>query len=230
MTPKFRVVTATRESQQGFFSNTALGRSLALTVPIHPNVEVRLFANNTAGLPAVYNIALRESASDPAILVFVHDDVYFCDFFWPNHILWGLATFDIIGVAGNRRRLPKQSAWNTVDDNRTWDDREQLSGVLAHGPTYPPDKLWIFGPPCQEVKLLDGVILAARSETLLAKNVGFDERFDFHFYDMDFCRQAESQKLRMGTWIVSLIHMSLGNSGSPSWKQAYATYLDKWNS
>lgn len=230
MNQKLRIVTATRGSPQGFFSNTALGRSLVLTRPIHPNVELRLFSNNSAGLPALYNVALREAESDPAILLFVHDDVYLCDFFWPNQVLSGLAAYDIIGVAGNRRRLPNQSAWNTVDADGSWDERQHLSGILAHGPSYPPDRLWVFGSAGQEVKLLDGLLLAARSEALLAASIRFDERFDFHFYDMDLCRQAELRKLRMGTWFISVIHMSLGNAGSPAWRQAYSKYLDKWQS
>ena len=231
MTTKFRVITATRESRDGFFANTALGHSLGLTARLlHPHVELRLFPSNTSGLPRVYNIALREAASDPAILIFIHDDVYLCDFFWPNQVLAGLERFDVIGVAGNKRRVPNQSAWNTVDEAGTWDDRQYLSGVVAHGQVFPPKPLWIFGPTCQEVKLLDGLMLIARSDTLLSREVGFDERFDFHFYDMDFCRQAESHNLRMGTWSISLFHMSLGGAGSPSWREGYAKYLEKWKS
>jgi hypothetical protein len=71
-------------------------------------------------------------------------------------------------------------------------------------------------------------LLAARSETLLAKGVEFDERFDFHFYDMDFCRTAERQALRMGTWSLSVIHESGGTYGTPAWRGAYQRYLDKW--
>jgi hypothetical protein len=41
--------------------------------------------------------------------------------------------------------------------------------------------------------VLDGLLLAARSETLLSNQLTFDERFDFHFYNMDFCRQAEEK-------------------------------------
>jgi hypothetical protein len=227
---KIRVVTATRLSQEEFLLRTPLGRSISLTKPLYPHLEVRLFADNAKGLPAVYNAAIGEAACDPAILVFVHDDVYFCDFFWPTRVLEGLSVFDIIGIAGNRRRLPLQSAWNTIDAKGTWDDRNQLSGILAHGSDYPPRHLWVFGPPCQPVKLLDGLLLAASSNLLLARGVGFDERFDFHFYDMDFCRRAESREVRMGTWAISLIHMSLGSAGSSEWTKAYSIYLDKWGS
>ena len=108
MTTKVRIVAGTRESRDGFFEKTALGRSLKLTAPLHPNLELRLFPGGNAGLPLIYNVALREAEADPAVLVFVHDDVYFCDFYWPHHVLAGLQMFDVIGIAGNKRRVPNQ--------------------------------------------------------------------------------------------------------------------------
>jgi GT2 family glycosyltransferase len=80
------------------------------------------------------------------------------------------------------------------------------------------------------VKLLDGFFLAVRSETLLSKGIRFDETFDFHFYDMDFCRQAEEHGLRMGTWTLSAVHESGGSFGTSAWQQGYQKYLDKWKS
>src|SRR5271166_1343502 len=99
MSPPFRFVCATRMTQEEFFAKAALGRSLVHYIG-HVRVELRLFPSNTAGLPAVYNQALRESAAQPAILLFAHDDIYLSDFFWPARVLEGLAAHDILGVAG----------------------------------------------------------------------------------------------------------------------------------
>jgi GT2 family glycosyltransferase len=52
----------------------------------------------------------------------------------------------------------------------------------------------------EEVKLLDGVMMAIRSQNLIARDLRFDARFHFHFYDLDFCCQAEIKGIRMGTW------------------------------
>lgn len=227
MSIKFRVVCATRETKEQF-ARTALGRSMAL-LP-YPFVELRLFASNSSGLPTLYNTALREAERDPAILVFVHDDVFLYDLFWPNHIHEGLRSFDIIGLAGNKRRVAAQPAWRFLDDKLTRDDRANLSGMLAHGSQWPPDYVSYYGHPYQQVKLLDGVLLACASETLLSRNIAFDERFDFHFYDLDLCRQAELANLRLGTCTVSVMHASDGKFGSPSWRAGYAEYLKKWQS
>jgi hypothetical protein len=228
MSIKFRFVCATRETREDFPIKTALGRSLAAYR--YPFVQLRLFPSNSNGLPMLYNTALREAADDPAILIFVHDDVLMCDLFWPNTVFSGLRAFDILGVAGNRRRLPNQPSWFFTDAQLNRDTAENLSGVVAHGTTFPPENVSVYGPPCQQVKLMDGLMMIAKSETLLSKNIRFDERFDFHFYDMDFCRQAEEQNLRMGTWTISLIHRSGGAFGTPGWRAAYAKYLEKWGS
>jgi len=47
----------------------------------------------------------------------------------------------------------------------------------------------------------------------MIKNLGFDERFGFHFYDLDLCRQAEQRGIRTGTWPISVVHESGGNFG-----------------
>jgi hypothetical protein len=226
--PKFRIVCATRESRENFSARTALGRSLAMFP--YPFVELRLFPSNTTGLPGLYNLALREAAGDPATLIFMHDDVQFLDFFWPNHIYEGLRSFDVIGLAGNKRRVAGQPAWRFIDDKMTRDERGNLSGIVAHGAQWPPGYVSYYGPPYQRVKLLDGLLIACASQTLLSNEISFDERFDFHFYDLDFCRQAELKDLRLGTGSVSVLHESDGKFGTPEWRAAYAEYLKKWRS
>jgi hypothetical protein len=223
---KVKLIVATRASQQDFYIKTATGRSLAFHKP--PFLEVRLFPNNTEGLPALYNRAIRESSKDPATLVFAHDDLHILDFYWFNRIAEGLNYFGVIGLAGNRRRVPKQPSWAFIDTNFTWDAPENLSGVVGHGTGFPPSNLSIFGSPRQQVALLDGLLLASESKTLLENNLTFDERFKFHFYDLDFCRQAELKNITCGTWDLSLIHESGGSFGSDAWKASYLQYLEKW--
>jgi GT2 family glycosyltransferase len=100
--------------------------------------------------------------------------------------------------------------------------------VVGHGAGFPPKKICTYGPSGQEVKLLDGLMLVAHSETLIRHRLQFDEQFPFHFYDMDLCRQAEAQGVKMGTWPISVVHESAGNFRSESWQQGYAQYLKKW--
>jgi hypothetical protein len=228
---KIRFVCATRESQEEFLAKSPLGRSLPYyrTFPPRQRIELRLFKKNTKGLPAVYNTAIEEAKSDPAILVFIHDDVYLSDYYWAEHLLEGLGVFDIVGLAGNRRRAHGQASWMYLNGAFERDRDENLSGVIGHGAGFPNlIELSAYGPPGQEVKLLDGVMLAVRSEVLIDKGVRFDPQFSFHFYDLDFCRQAEQRGIRMGTWAISLIHGSAGKLGGKTWSAAYRKYLDKY--
>jgi len=224
---KIRLVCATRVSLEEFSTQTALGKSLAL-YGYYPFIEARVFDRNALGLPKIYNQAIEEAKSSPAILVFLHDDVHLCDFHWPLHLLEGLEQFHVVGIAGNIRRVPGQPSWAFVNDELKWDSRLNLSGSVAHGTGYPCKDLLFYGPSMQEVKLLDGLMLACKSRFLHEKGIRFDERFDFHFYDLDFCRQAEAKGMRMGTWPISVVHESSGNLKSDAWKAGYRKYLDKW--
>lgn len=219
-------VVATRESAADFYEKTATGRSLKLYN--FPFLEVRLFPDNRTGLPQLYNSVIRDLGAQPSLMVFAHDDLHLLDFYWADRLLEAVRRFHIVGLAGNKRRVPRQPGWAFVDDKLTWDAPENLSGVVGHGSGFPPRNLSVFGPPGQQVKLLDGLLLATHSTTLAASGLTFDERFEFHFYDMDFCRAAEVKNLTCGTWPLPIVHESGGSFQSDAWRAAYAAYLAKW--
>ena len=225
---KIRFVVATRENREGFFSRTATGRSLSLYR--FPYVDLFLKDQNRAGLPVVYNQAIEAAKTDPAILIFIHDDVHLCDFYWPIRVWNALKEFQLVGMAGNRRRVPNQPGWAFINTQFTCDSAENLSGVVGHGNGFPPVNLSVFGPSRQKVVLLDGLMLITHSRTLINHQIRFDERFDFHFYDLDLCRQAEAKGLKMGTWPISVVHESGGNFTSEGWQTGYRKYLEKWGS
>ena len=224
---RVRIVCATRRTRAEFFSDSPLARSLA--AHRGGDFEWLVFEQNSRGLAEVYNEAIRQSVLDPGVLVFVHDDVWICDFFWVDRLLDALGEFDVVGIAGNRRRLPRQPAWAFVE-SMEWDAPQYLSGVVGWGSGFPPDGISLFGRPGAEVCLLDGLFLAIRSDLLHRHQLSFDEQFKFHFYDMDFCRQCEQKGLRMGTWPISVIHQSGGSFGSLAWQAARVRYLQKWTS
>jgi hypothetical protein len=222
-----RIICATRASRDSFLSSTATGKSIRSFINAS-KVEVRLFAENKIGLSKVYNIAIRESKNNPAILVFMHDDIWISDFFWAERIRSNITRFDVLGLAGNKRRLPFQPGWFFINDKFEADFSTNLSGVVGHGQSFTSFSVQYYGLPEQPCLLLDGLFLAAKSETLLSNNIFFDERFTFHFYDLDFCRTLENAKLTMGTFSLSVIHQSGGSFNSLAWQQAFDLYLKKW--
>ena len=139
---KVRVVVASQTNQADFFERTATGRSLNLYR--FPFIDVRLFPENRAGLPKIYNSVIEESVDDPCMLIFMHDDVHIIDYYWVDQLLAGLNRFEVVGIAGNKRRIPRQPSWLFLDTYRTQDRSENLSGVIGHGPGFPPRVLNVF--------------------------------------------------------------------------------------
>ena len=221
------IVSATRLQEDNFWEKAALGLSLR-RLSFDPRLIPRIAFANSRGLPDVFNA--RILAQDPAeILVFVHDDVWLDDYYLADRLVAACQAFDVIGVAGNRRRVSAQPAWVFVDSKLTPDQDANLSGGVAHG-AMPFGDVSSYGPAPAECKLLDGVFLAAKKASLTGRGVLFDPTFDFHFYDMDFCRTADEKGLRLGTWPICLTHQSGGAFNSPAWQQKYSLYLKKWGS
>jgi GT2 family glycosyltransferase len=220
------VISATRRTETDFWQNAALGVSLRRLAEDDKRLVARVAYENRLPLPDLFNICIRDNTAGD-VLVFIHDDVWIDDYYFGDRILDALQTFDIVGVAGNRRRLAGQPAWAFVDDVFTLDDRANLSGAIAHG-DHPFGEVSMFGATPAECELLDGVFLAARREALAGREVLFDPRFDFHFYDLDFCRTARSKGLRLGTWPICLTHQSAGAFNTPPWHDKLRLYREKW--
>lgn len=225
--PKIEIVSATRLAEKDFWIRSALGLSLRRLSQHEGRLIANISFENTHGLPAIYNAAIADSG-DSDILVFVHDDVWINDNFFSDRVIEGLARFDVIGVAGNRHRA-NGPAWAFVDTRLTWDDRARLTGSIGSG-SDPFSPILYFGYAPAECQLLDGVFLCARRSTLVKRGISFDPRFDFHFYDLDFCRNSRRKGLRLGTWPVCLTHQKTVSAfGSDAWHRAYEAYREKWD-
>ena len=219
------IIAATTRDRRGFERHTRLGRSLA-RLSSDPLVESAVAYLNSEGLPAVFNRQICEKNKD-YILAFAHDDARLEDGDLAARLNEAVTAFHIVGVAGNKRRSPLQPGWAFPDDSLAWDDPANLSGAVGHF-LAAGKRVSRYGPAPQECTLLDGVFLAASASTLLKSGVKFDERFKFHFYDLDFCRSAELAGLSLGTWPIALTHQSGGSFGSPEWKGQLRLYRDKW--
>lgn len=225
--PRVAFVAATRYSEKKFWTDSALGISLQ-RFRSDSKVDIHLFYGNALGLPTVYNRAL-ESSNGVDIIVFLHDDVWLADEDLYGKLKAALARFDVVGVTGNVRRIAYQPSWafsGARDGKIIW-DHDYLSGAIRHGSADHHENT-SFGPSPARCELLDGVFLACRRNVLVRRQVRFDERFDFHFYDMDLCRIARHAGLKLGTWPIDLVHQSEGAFGSEGFMKAYASYLDKW--
>lgn len=228
--PPLLIVSASRESPQLFMTETALGRSVARLKS--QGVDLRLMAtcDNKASLASVYNRALTKDYLGH-IIAFVHDDVWIDDVFLAEHLHDALSRHDVVGVAGNRNRLPLQAAWPFPVKKGEWDRRDNLLGAVAHevAGKNSPEQVTSYGAARGSARLMDGVLLAVRGSVAIPAGLRFDESFPFHFYDLDFCRSAEVRGLRLGVWPLAITHQSGGNFSSLDWHAAWASYASKWN-
>lgn len=224
---KIIFVVPSRHSGEDFFEKSAVAKSLK---PFLSNsVELLIYPNGNSSLPSVFNHAIKNSqyeASD--IFIFCHDDFYILDFYWIDKLIDGLSKYDVVGFAGNSERLPMQPSWLFSDISLTSYNRNTLSGIVAHGKSLPPEHLSIYGPPDQEVELLDGLFLGMSGSTIDKNNLSFDDQFAYDFYDLDFCRLARSKNLKLGTLPISVMHESGGNFNTQRWKDSYKDYIKKW--
>jgi len=222
------LVSATRHDESVFWHSSALGKSLINYRDIK-NLKINIHYSNTLGLPAIYNEYIK-SVSSSDILLFIHDDIWLDDPDWLHKTLKALEQYDIVGIAGNVRFGPFQPGWifkAIVNGQFVW-DTGYLSGTVAHG-KYGNGKKNNYGPTPMECKVIDGLFIAARCSYLRRGRVMFDERFKFHFYDLDFCRSANKAGLTIGTWPIALTHQSGGAYGTPLWQESYSSYLAKWS-
>jgi GT2 family glycosyltransferase len=216
-------VTATRGTKSDF-AHRPLGRSFQ-RMSSDSTLRLAVVENNRQGLSKVFNRFITEDIRGHNV-VFVHDDLWLDDMFLSDRIRAALEMFDVVGVAGNQRLVSGAPAWHVKNDEMEW-DTEFLSGIVSHGagPFGAPS---VYGPTPAPVQLLDGVLIAARVSALLDAGVRFDERFDYHFYDLDFSRQANLAKLSVGTWPIAVTHTSPGAFGTSGWQEGLKLYRDKW--
>jgi GT2 family glycosyltransferase len=222
---EIEVVSATRFAESDFWKKSALGLSLS-RLKVDKRIASWISFENRRGLPDVYNSRINADRGIQ-ILVFLHDDVWIEDQFFSDRLIEGLKTYDVLGVAGNRRRTRFQPAWCFANPNLDWENAAYLSGAIGHGP-YPFSEISFYGPSGVPCETLDGVFLAVLRSKLQKTRVRFDPLFAFHFYDVDFCRSARANALRLGTWPICLTHQSGGAFTSPPWMESYRTYLEKW--
>jgi predicted O-linked N-acetylglucosamine transferase (SPINDLY family) len=221
--PQLLIVAATRHQEDAFWSESLLGRSLARQA--HAGYGHCISYAHSSPLALAYNRGL-DQASDASVVVFCHDDLWLGDESLAPQLAEALERFDLVGVAGNRRRDAGAQAWWLKADASAWDWPNLVGGLRRGSPG--AAQLQTYGPSPAPASLLDGVFLAGRAGRLRGAGLRFDPTFPFHLYDLDFCRSAEQAGLRLGVWPLNLIHASGGAAFTQNWKACVVLYRQKW--
>jgi GT2 family glycosyltransferase len=218
------VASSTRQpTEADFFEKTWLGRSLSRLD--EKSFKPVLALGRKDGLSKFYNEVIAEYHEAPAIVT-IHDDMCIADLWFFEKILLAVDEFDVVGLCGCR--TPKDeahTAWFSAAHNPSGQiatsmrptDEAVLSSALVH-----------FGPTPARSASMDGVMLAFKPEKLGAHR--FDERFQYHHYDIDFTLSADKRGLKVGTWPIFTIHASCSGDGyqSRSFRESTEIFSDKW--
>lgn len=207
------IVSATKSTVVDFYNKTPLGISLDKLGVSRKNIKI--FAENTEGLPKLYNKFLTSEYKDKHVL-FIHDDVMIKDLFFNEILIIAFEQYDIIGLAGSKTcdlAAPVQ-AWHMMTD------RDNMVGEVAHGRG---GKVWtsVFGPTNSRALVIDGLFIGVNVNKAIEKNLLFDETFDFHHYDISFSLRANKARISTGVSPLNVIHFGLGDSmNSPEWRES----------
>jgi GT2 family glycosyltransferase len=212
----YHFVVATSSNQENFNKKSQI--SLFLDKFGFRSTHSSVVFNNKKGLPKLYNSFINETNKDKR-LIFVHDDVLIEDLFLEEKLDIAFEKFDIVGLAGSKKcDLSRPPAWHLMSD------KNEHVGEVAHS----HNKVsWTtcFGPTDSRALLLDGLFLAVRVDRLLETDTFFDERFNFHHYDITFCLKANQNKLKLGVAPIKVTHFGLGDSmNTPEWHKSAQLY------
>ena len=128
--PLVRVVTATRCAESDFTNTCALGQSL-LRLQHDKRVRLAVAFENKTGLSEIFNRAIALTGDDePDVLIFCHDEVRIDDIYFVDHVLAGLETYDVLGVAGAKKTSAEQLVWAGTVKNK---DPSTFVSLIAEG-------------------------------------------------------------------------------------------------
>jgi len=220
MKPRISVVVCTRTP-----SPDSIHRKNVLKTVGIPDVEYLLIDNSRGdfSLSAAYNEGVRRSTG--AIIVFVHDDVFFAEGNWGNVLVEKFRDpgLGLVGVAGSSYLFADNPGWVLAG-------RPYIHGQVIHelngGDTY---HLTVFSWEKEdaEVVAVDGLFFAIRRS--LFDTVRFDEiTFDgFHFYDLDICMQVRRLARCIVTKDILVKHQS-GGAFREVWKEYAGRFVQKY--
>lgn len=238
MKPSFRFVVATRKEEHQILP---IDRCLTrIKWEDEYDVTEDIAYQNINGLPTVYNKAIEKALSDGIdYLICVHDDIWLNDVMVFDKIVSASKSFDVIGVCGGK-------AWNFnhIDRPIIWTHASKgkgMSGFMAHAADEKQSGVKFvhdyngrsifssnYGNSPSRTLTLDGCFICL-TNAAMKMGLRFDERFSFHFYDMDLCFSAYVKGISVGTAPILLTHESLGMSVSqPEFMESQQKFLEKW--
>ena len=168
-------------------------------------------------LPEVYNKAIDEHHDDNAIMLFVHNDIYFETKDWGKILLKHFNNkhndYQILGVAGSKS-IPSSGCWWLTEDGKSM-NRKDMIGIVNHDNSI---RKWesrysepFFG--VKPVVCIDGLFMAIDTKEIVND---FDNRFGkYHYYDLPICVSNYLDGCNIGVITdIRITHKSIGETNN----------------
>lgn len=216
MINKLLITICTQAKTDEEFSKRPIFPSLKKQYETNSSIEFHIFKDNKRGLSSCYNEILKDPKNINKTVLFVHDDVVLEDIFLFEKLI--NSPYSITGLAGTKtfNKAADKLAWHLAAENKS-----SFVGEVAHFAKQQGIWTTVFGPTNSRALVIDGLFIACKVKDLVDKNLYFDEQFDFHFYDIAFCLNANKNKVTCGVLPIRVIHFGLGDSMlTEQWEQA----------
>jgi len=219
---KLLIVTCTKAKTDEEFQQRPIFQSLKKQYEGNSNISFHLFKDNQRGLSDCYNEALTDPSNLDKTLLFVHDDVVLEDLFLYEKLI--NSPYSITGLAGAK-------TFNKQADKLAWHlcaDRKDFVGEVSH---IQNEKVWttVFGPTKSRALIIDGLFVSCKVKDLAEKGLTFNSAFNFHFYDLSFCLDANDKKVTCGVLPIRVIHYGLGDSMlTTEWEEANVRFKQSY--
>ena len=184
------------------------------------NCVIREYLNkNQDSLSICYNniISNHKSETVDDILVLAHSDLSIEDSCISNKLYNALidGEYDIAGIAGTTECVIKDhNLWHIMNNKKPQERHKVWSGAVGHYLNDGSVMMTSFGPTPRRVILIDGVFIAFNYEKIKKSGLKFSESCPskFHFYDINFCLDANKLGLKITTLPIWCVHKSHGLS------------------
>ena len=125
--------------------------------------------------------------------------------------------------------ITKPSTWNGAATTRTnpttKNQSKSVSGFVVHQDENSGD-IWStsFSKSDQYCRLIDGLFMSFDVESCLKYDFSFDERFDFHHYDITASIRAQKAGLKIITSPIQVVHKGMGQLDE-SWQNSHKVFI-----
>jgi GT2 family glycosyltransferase len=229
-----RIFSASKDNRFLFAENPTFEAHRKIQANNGIDIQPYLLPNNAIPITQVYNNALNMMRTDESIkgntdfAFFVHNDVNFELGDAVRRLVEVKDKYDLIGFAGTKKAKISQVPFTWFTGSIPYPD-ERYGRVIMQE-TRQESFYNSNNPDVKDtrVALIDGLCMIL-NRSIIESDMMFDTRFNFDFYDSDFCLECLKRKFRIGVIVLPVFHLSTGESVmTKEFLEPNKAFAEKW--